>query len=487
MEDWLQDCVQKLNETAYDALNGITQLLSFSTPNTVVIPPVPDYKKIMKKREEAKKKKKLESNSGEVIKNEGNKNGNTKGFETEVDVSKYFASFGLGGIYLSNLNILELVSRNRKKSSVLHFLPDARGVHEYLAKHNEVQIDGILIHPKIGMAVIEIKAVQSSMQKAKNDDIRLPKQIGGKKGAVSQVQRFESFIIGLYRATFGKEIPFPVYKIVCTPKADTGQMTVSERTYLLDQNFFSENGKTFQLFWNGMMTLTTELPNKEFTQFAAVLISLKTAFGLVSTYCSNIISTANNFLNEQKSVLDGVRREKPVEVKQEDKMTYFWLNSEQLTVREYHPGKHFIIGPPGSGKTLLLKARVLKFRDRCVRIYCPNSLTYQYQQFIQANELYDKVEVHSYSVLTEMAKCYTECKREGRNFLESKYGYLFSSDIDIYCDEMNRITFEKDNVQQIFELRPDSGADTFVIGESPDAVTNSIYILSVREYLCNSC
>uniref|UniRef100_A0A914X3P7 Uncharacterized protein n=1 Tax=Plectus sambesii TaxID=2011161 RepID=A0A914X3P7_9BILA len=136
IDDWLQKCVIYLNGTAYDVINGNTELLNFFASKTITIPPVPDYKKIMKKEKrprlvpagsETVETNKTEKETKTETKKDNKKETEkayTRGFETEVFVSKYFASFGPGGIYLSDLNILELMRGYRKEKDLQPFLPD---------------------------------------------------------------------------------------------------------------------------------------------------------------------------------------------------------------------------------------------------------------------------------------------------------------------------------------------------------------------------
>uniref|UniRef100_A0A914X4B6 Uncharacterized protein n=1 Tax=Plectus sambesii TaxID=2011161 RepID=A0A914X4B6_9BILA len=221
VDDWLQKCVKYLNGTAYDVINGNTELLNFFASKTITIPPVPDYKKIMKKEKRpyliASASETLETNKTEKETKKDNKKeiekAYTRGFETEVFVSKYFARFGPGGIYLTDLNILELMRGYRKETDLQPFLPDVKEVHEYLKDNSGIEIDGIFIHPKVGLAIVEVKAVEYSKETSEQQPNRLPQIIFGVEGVKKQLNNYEKFVKGLFNLSFSLENPILMAKV----------------------------------------------------------------------------------------------------------------------------------------------------------------------------------------------------------------------------------------------------------------------------------
>src|SRR5262249_34515428 len=153
------------------------------------------------------------------------------------------------GTYLSNLQIVKIILGDSEKTKKLnYYLPSVEKIDSILQEKNNVnfnKIDGLFSHPKIGLIVIEINAIKYAEQTSeKNQLVENSKQKPKRsldlekifEESKKQLIKHEAFIKELFKETFEKDISFPVYKIICMPNADIGQISIPENIYLLDKN-----------------------------------------------------------------------------------------------------------------------------------------------------------------------------------------------------------------------------------------------------------
>ena len=252
--------------------------------------------------------------------------------------------------------------------------------HPILRRNLEGEIDFAIIHRKIGVILMEVKAAE-----------KFSKSLQSK--ARKQLQIGEEIIHALLDADHKPEISLPVYKVIAMPNVSRGNQNFVN---LRQTNVHSNNN--FISWWK------MNFPEKEFVcQEQRAMQNLISIFvGQKSQVSSKVFSDVfkkidnQNFLRKsyEKSAKEAVDGSHIVQKTSEHAnqaplaKQFLFLNPDQLRIWN-GPLHMFFNGSSGSGKTILLQFKALECarKGENVVIVVPSSLIALYRDLFSQNSI----------------------------------------------------------------------------------------------------
>ena len=251
------------------------------------------------------------------------------------------------------------------------------------------EIDFLIVHRRIGVILIEVKATEK---------FKTNRYLDAKR----QLQVGEKFVQALLTA---KDLDIPVYRVVAMPNVvDEGRNAndfIDLRKIHLGMTDDEEddNLQHFELWWKQHFTERSFEEEKEkLLSLISVFVGQRSAISATTQILSEVFKTIDeqSFLERShaKMARKGASRS-PVVVRPADATglrilakQFVFLNMEQLGIWE-GPLHQLFCGAPGSGKTILLQYKALECakKNEMVLIMVPPPLDKLYKEFFTRNEI----------------------------------------------------------------------------------------------------
>lgn len=253
--------------------------------------------------------------------------------------------------------------------------------HPIFKRNLDGEIDFMIVHRKIGVILLEVKATQ-----------KFSKSLQGK--AREQLQFAEEMILALLDADHKPEISFPVYKVIAMPNASDPCRGNQNFVNLRESNVLSDD--EFITWWK------MNFVEKEFDCQEQIQKLISIFVGQKSEVSSKVFSDVfkkidnQNFLRKsyEKSSKEAEGGSQVVQKKSEHSKQailakqFLFLNPDQLRIWN-GPQHMFFNGSSGSGKTILLQFKALECarKGEKVVIVVPSSLTALYRDLFSQNSI----------------------------------------------------------------------------------------------------
>ena len=250
------------------------------------------------------------------------------------------------------------------------------------------EIDFLIVHRRIGVILIEVKATEK---------FKTNRYLDAKR----QLQVGEKFVQALLTA---KDLDIPVYRVIAMPNVvDEGRSANDfidlRKIYLGMTDDEDDNLPHFEMWWKQHFTERSFEEEKEkLLSLISVFVGQRSAISATTQILSEVFKTIDkqSFLERShaKMARKGASRS-PVVVRPADATglrilakQFVFLNMEQLGIWE-GPLHQLFCGAPGSGKTILLQYKALECakKNEMVLIMVPPPLDKLYKEFFTRNEI----------------------------------------------------------------------------------------------------
>lgn len=270
--------------------------------------------------------------------------------------------------------------------------------HPTLVKfqHLEGEVDFVIVHRRIGVILIEVKA----MSEFNKQEYRRAKK---------QLNNGGEIIQALFT---GIEVNVPVYKVIALPNASDHGRVTSDFINLREFNVGSHDD--FQRWW------TTNFVEVEFgssgqekiRKLIAILVGQGSAVSSPAKVLSDVFKKIDkqSFLQrsfDKRATLD--ESDVVRETNGEPELTilakqFIFLNPEQQRIWN-GPCRQLFCGVTGSGKTILIQFKALECAKKGEKVFVivPSRLTKLYKKFFKINNVLSKVDVVAHTDVWEVS------------------------------------------------------------------------------------
>ena len=251
------------------------------------------------------------------------------------------------------------------------------------------EIDFLIVHRRIGVILIEVKATEK---------FKTNRYLDAKR----QLQVGEKFVQALLTA---KDLDIPVYRVIAMPNVvDEGRSAndfIDLRKIHLGMTDDEEddNLQHFEMWWKQHFTERSFEEEKEkLLSLISVFVGQRSAISATTQILSGVFKTIDEQSFLERSHVKMTRKGAsgcPVVVRPADDTglrilakQFVFLNMEQLGIWE-GPLHQLFCGAPGSGKTILLQYKALECakKNEMVLIMVPPPLDKLYKEFFTKNEI----------------------------------------------------------------------------------------------------
>ena len=255
------------------------------------------------------------------------------------------------------------------------------------------EIDFLVVHRRIGVILIEVKATEK---------FKTNRYLDAKR----QLQVGEKFVQALLKA---KRIDVPVYKVVAMPNVIEEGRSANDYIDLRKIHLGTEAGddednlQRFDLWWKEHFTkMPFEQDEEKFLSLISIFVGQRAAISATTQLLSAVFKTIDEQSFLEKSYKKMTRKGaygSPVVVRPADvtglsilAKQFMFLNMEQLRIWE-GPLHQLFCGAPGSGKTILLQHKALECakKNENILILVPPPLDKLYKEFFTRNEITNEI------------------------------------------------------------------------------------------------
>ena len=251
------------------------------------------------------------------------------------------------------------------------------------------EIDFLIVHRRIGVILIEVKATEK---------FKTNRYLDAKR----QLQVGEKFVQALLTA---KDLDIPVYRVIAMPNVvDEGRSANDfidlRKIHLgLTEDEEDDNFQHFEMWWKQHFTERSfEEEIEKLLSLISVFVGQRSAISATTQILSGVFKTIDEQSSLERSHAKMTRKGasgSPVVVRPADATSlrilakqFVFLNMEQLGIWE-GPLHQLFCGAPGSGKTILLQYKALECakKNEMVLIMVPPPLDKLYKEFFTRNEI----------------------------------------------------------------------------------------------------
>ena len=261
-----------------------------------------------------------------------------------------------------------------------------------LVKDLEGEVEFVIVHRRIGVILIEVKATQTFKKKVY-------------RKAKTQLSSGEEIIQALLH---GIGINIPVHKVNAMPNAVRDRECIASDFINLREDDVSGHD-AFQRWWRTKFVdsevKSGSIEQEKMQKLIAILVGQRSALSCPAEVLSDIFKKIDSQSFLQRSFDKHATMDEPDVVKKtenEQELTtlakqFLFLNPEQQRIWN-GPHHQFFCGVTGSGKTILLQFKALECAKKGEKVFVivPSHLNNLYKNFFEINGVLSNVDVVSH-------------------------------------------------------------------------------------------